>query len=122
MITGMIQPFGATLGGQPPLTTSPPSQVTPRPQAASAWADQVRAAVRQNILLAGDVPGNPQAEVDVWLGPQGYILSMTLVASSGVEAWDKAVLDALKRTNRLPLDVDGRVPSRLRLAFRPRGV
>lgn len=77
--------------------------------------------MRPNIVFVGDLPGNPLAEVDVWLGPEGYILNMTLVKSSGAEAWDKAVLKALERTGRLPLDVDGRVPAHVRLAFRPRG-
>lgn len=111
----------------PPATPvpAPPSAATqatpPFPNTAS-WAERVRTTVRRNIVLAEDVPGNPLAEVDVWLGPQGQILRMELVKSSGIEAWDRAVMKGLSRTERLPLDADGRVPPRVRLAFRPRSV
>ena len=80
----------------------------------------MRDAVRKNILLREEVPGNPVSEVDVWLGAQGYILTATLVKSSGVEAWDKAVMNALTRTDRFSLDADGRIPTRVRLVFRRR--
>jgi TonB family protein len=98
-----------------PAASPAPSAAAPASR--QVWAERVRAAVWKNIVLREDVPGNPVSEVDVWLGPQGYILNTTLVKSSGVQAWDKAVMNALAKTNRLPPDADGRVPQRVRIVF-----
>ncbi len=85
-----------------------------------SWGDRVTAAVRPNIIFVEDVTGNPRAEVDVWVASDGYILSVALAKSSGVESWDRAVVRALQKTERLPLDADGRIPSRVRLTFQPK--
>jgi hypothetical protein len=45
--------------------------------------------------------------------------SKKLIQSSGNKAWDDAVLRALDKTESLPRDVDGRVPSTLEIGFRP---
>jgi len=64
--------------------------------------------------------GNPLAEVELRLAPDGTILSQKLVTSSGLKEWDDAVQRAIDRTQVLPRDVDGTVPSRMVIAFRPR--
>jgi colicin import membrane protein len=43
------------------------------------------------------------------------------VRSSGLKAWDDAVIRALERTGELPRDVDGRVPSPVIIEFKPKG-
>lgn len=90
----------------------------PEPVQAS-WADRVRLAVRKNIIVAKPFADNPLVEVDVWLASDGYILSRVLAKGSGTPAWDAAVLRALDRTERIPVDDNGKVPSRLRLVFQP---
>jgi colicin import membrane protein len=75
--------------------------------------------VRKNIIVAEPIAGNPLTEVDVWLASDGYILSRVLAKGSGTPAWDAAVLSALDRTERLPVDDNGKIPSRLRLVFQP---
>ena len=40
--------------------------------------------------------------------------------ASGLKEWDDAVQRAIDRTQILPRDVDGRVPSTMVIAFRPR--
>lgn len=85
-----------------------------------AYAARLTAAVRPNIVFTGQLPGNPEAEVDVRVTPGGSILSRRLVRSSGHPEWDEAVLRAIDRTAVLPRDTDGRVPPRLTLVFRPR--
>jgi TonB family protein len=90
----------------------------PEPAQAS-WADRVRLTVRKNIIVAEPIAGNPLTEVDVWLASDGYILSRVLAKGSGTPAWDAAVLSALDRTERLPVDDNGKIPSRLRLVFQP---
>ena len=86
----------------------------------SSYAGRVKARVKPNILFTDDLPSNPTAEVEVRAGPDGTILGRRLVKSSGVKEWDDAVLRAIDRTEVLPRDVDGRVPSPLVLVFRPR--
>ena len=71
----------------------------------------VNAAIRPNVLLTEDIPGNPKAEVEVRCAPDGTVISRRLARSSGNAAWDKAALAAIDRTGKLPRDVDGRVPS-----------
>ena len=47
-------------------------------------------------------------------------MSQRLVKSSGNKAWDEAVIKAIIRTETMPRDVDGRVPTLMILEFRPR--
>lgn len=85
-----------------------------------SYGGRIRARVRPNIVFTDDIAGNPTAEVEVQMAPDGTITSRRLVRSSGVRSWDDAVLRALDRTETLPRDVDGRVHSPLLLAFRPK--
>lgn len=86
-----------------------------------SYAGRIRARVKPNIVFADDVPGNPTAEVEVRMAPDGTITSRKITKSSGVKSWDEAVLRALDRTEVLPRDVDGRVHSPLLMQFRPKG-
>ena len=60
------------------------------------------------------------AVVQVRAAPDGTIVGKKLIQSSGNKAWDEAVLRALQRTETLPRDIDGRVPSSLVISFRPK--
>jgi colicin import membrane protein len=86
----------------------------------SSYAGRIIARVKPNIVLTNEVPGNPLAVVEVRCAPDGTIVSKTLTKSSGNKEWDDAVLRALDRTEILPRDTDGRVPSPMSLQFRPR--
>lgn len=86
-----------------------------------SYAGRIRARVKPNIVFTDDVPGNPTAEIEVRMAPDGTITSKRIVKSSGVRSWDDAVLRALDRTEVLPRDVDGRVHSPLIIEFRPKG-
>ncbi|MFZ9511449.1 MAG: cell envelope integrity protein TolA [Burkholderiaceae bacterium] len=86
----------------------------------ASYAGRIVARVRPNIVFTDTVSGNPEAEVEVRAAPDGTIVGKRIVKSSGVKAWDDAVLRALDRTEVLPRDVDGRVPSPMILVFRPR--
>ena len=87
----------------------------------AGWGAKVNARVRPNITFTDQVDGNPKAEVEVRTSPDGTIVSSKLVRSSGVKSWDDAVLRALQKTESLPRDVDGRVPSPVVIEFRPKG-
>jgi colicin import membrane protein len=86
----------------------------------TSYAGRIVAAIKPNIVFADTPSGNPAAEVEVRAGPSGSIIGRTLVKSSGNAEWDDAVLRAIDRTGTLPRDVDGRVPPRLTITFRPR--
>jgi colicin import membrane protein len=85
----------------------------------ASYAGRLVATIRPNIVFTDVVAGNPRAEVELRAGPDGTILSSRLRQSSGSAAWDQAVLRAIERTGKLPLDENGRVPSSLILGFRP---
>ncbi|WP_298208249.1 cell envelope integrity protein TolA [Acidovorax sp.] len=84
-----------------------------------SYGGKVAAKVKPNIVYPDMISGNPRAEVEVRLSPDGTIVGKRLVQSSGNKAWDDAVLRALDKTETLPRDVDGRVPSSLTIGFRP---
>src|SRR3989344_4113416 len=84
-----------------------------------SYGGKVAARVKPNIVYPDAISGNPRAEVEVRLAPDGTIVGKRLVQASGNKAWDDAVLRALDKTETLPRDVDGRVPSSLTIGFRP---
>lgn len=86
-----------------------------------SYAGRIRARVRPNIVFTDDIDGNPTAEVEVRMAPDGTITSSKIVKSSGVKSWDNAVLRALDKTETLPRDVDGRVHTPLIIEFKPKG-
>ena len=85
-----------------------------------SYGGKVAAKVRPNIVYPDSISGNPRAEVEVRAAPDGTIVGARITQSSGNKAWDDAVIRALHRTETLPRDVDGRVPSSLVIGFRPR--
>lgn len=85
----------------------------------ASYAGRVVARIKPNIVFTDAINGNPRAEVEVRLLPDGSIASSKLAQSSGNKAWDDAVLRAVERTGSLPRDENGRVPSSLVIGFRP---
>ena len=86
----------------------------------ASYGGRIRARIKPNIVFTDDLSGNPQAEVEVRTSPDGTIISRKLIKSSGVKSWDEAVLRAIDKTETLPRDTDGRVPSELVISFRPK--
>ncbi len=86
----------------------------------ASYGGKVRAKVKPNIVFTDAIEGNASAEVEVRSSPTGIIMSQRLVKSSGNKAWDEAVIKAIIRTETMPRDVDGRVPTLMILEFRPR--
>ncbi len=85
----------------------------------ASYAGRVVARIKPNIVFTDAISGNPRAEVEVRLLPDGSIASSKLAQSSGNRAWDDAVLRAVERTGSLPRDENGRVPPSLVIGFRP---
>lgn len=86
----------------------------------ASYAGRIKARIKPNIVFVDEVQGNPLATVEVRVAPDGTITGRRLVQSSGVPAWDEAVLRAIDKTEVLPRDTDGRVPASMLLDFRPR--
>lgn len=85
----------------------------------ASYAGRLVGCIKPNITYPGDVVGNPRAEVEVRVAPDGTVTSRRIVQSSGNKAWDDAVLRAIDKTEILPKDTDGRVPPLIVLGFRP---
>jgi colicin import membrane protein len=85
----------------------------------AGYGARVAAKVKPNIVYPDMVSGNPRAEVRVRAAPDGTITGVQLVTSSGNKAWDDAVVRALHKTDVLPKDTNGKVPSEFLIGFRP---
>lgn len=112
----------AGLAGATGSSTSTGSALQSAAPSAS-YAGKVEAKIRPNITFAevDSVQGNPAAEIDIRIAPDGTIVGTPkLVKSSGIKAWDAAVLRAIEKTDSLPRDTDGRVPSTMTLILRPK--
>jgi colicin import membrane protein len=110
-IAGMAGSTGSPSDSGSALKASGPS---------ASYAGRIRGKVKPNIVFGDDIPGNPMAEVEVKCAPDGTILSKRVLQTSGHKAWDDAVIKALEKTEKLPLDTDGRVPSVMVISFRPK--
>ncbi len=85
-----------------------------------SYGGRIRGRVKPNIVFTDDIPGNPVAEVEVRAAPDGTIVGVKVIKSSGQRSWDDAVVKALHKTEVLPRDIDGRVPSPIVISFRPK--
>jgi colicin import membrane protein len=110
-IAGLADASGAANASGSALQSAGPS---------AGYAARIRARIKPNIVFADDTPGNPVADVEVRTAPDGSIVARKLLKSSGVTGWDDAVLKAIDKTEVLPRDIDGRVPSTLVISFRPK--
>ncbi|HEX5310498.1 cell envelope integrity protein TolA [Aquabacterium sp.] len=85
-----------------------------------SYIGRLRARIKANIVFPRDgVAGNPAALVKVECNSEGRITRSTIIAASGNEQWDQAVLRALERTQVLPQDEHKRVPCPFEFNFRP---
>ena len=77
-------------------------------------------AVKNNIRPDTEIEGNPVAVVRAETEVDGHIKSRSLVQSSGVAEWDKAVLDAIDRTGQFPVEANETLPKVIEFHFRPK--
>ncbi len=84
------------------------------------YAARIRARIKPNIVFPDELSTNPSAEVKVRTSPDGTIVGRELIKPSGVPGWDEAVLKAIDKTEVLPRNEDGVVPSPMTIIFRPK--
>ena len=87
------------------------------------YAGRVIGAVRPNITYphADSAVGNPAADFEVNLAPDGTIVGVKLSKSSGIPGWDEAAERAIRKTDKLPRDAGGRIYSPMIISLRPKG-
>ncbi len=83
------------------------------------YAARINARIKPNIRFTETPSGNPITKVKVICAPDGKIISRTILVPSGLASWDQAVLRAIDRTEILPRNEQGKVPSPMQLDFRP---
>ena len=83
----------------------------------AGYAGRIRARIKPNLVLVGEVSGNPKVEVEVRCAPDGRIIGRRVVKSSGNPVWDETVLRAIDKTEILPRDTDGRVPAAIVIEY-----
>ena len=88
----------------------------------ASYKGRLAALFKRNINFANveGIQCNPKAVVQVKVSPAGLILSSKLTKSSGVPAWDEAVLRAVAKTERIPLDENGKVVPDFPIEFGPK--
>lgn len=90
-------------------------------RALEEYVGRIRAKVRGNWILPQDLRGNPEAVFSVVQLLTGEVLSVKLVRSSGIAAYDDAVERAILKSSPLPRPDRPELFSReLRLTFRPK--
>ena len=102
---------------EPEVAASNPT--ASRPSFSGGYASKLIATIKRNIVWAekGEIPDS-LCEVEVRTDSQGNIVGRAVVRSDGDPRWCPTVVRAVDRTERIPQDIDGRVPSRLLIAFR----
>lgn len=110
------------LQGLAGATGNPNSTGTAQQNAApsSGYAGRIKAHIRPLIIFNAEGNENPEMEVRVTLWPDGRIVSVTKLRGSPNPDWDRAVLRGIDKAERLPRDIDGRVPAYIDLVMRPK--
>ncbi|WP_233828553.1 cell envelope integrity protein TolA [Paraburkholderia sp. ZP32-5] len=82
------------------------------------YAEMVRQHVRPNIVWSGEVK-DQQTVIEVHCTSSGSLESARIVRSSGDRGWDKAALDAVRRSDPMPRDENGEAPRVFTITLRP---
>ena len=106
----------ATGNGEPTATGNAAQSSGP----GANYGGKIVAAIRPHITQYKEFAGNPSVEYDVYSDASGTILSVKLRKKSGDSEWDDIALKAIIKTNQLPRDDNGRVPSPMTIALEPK--
>jgi colicin import membrane protein len=89
------------------------------PRTDAGYDAALRAKIKSNTTFLGstDVAGNPKASFQVEQLPTGDIISVKMIKSSGVPAFDRAVENGIHKSSPLPKKKDGTVERTLVVDF-----
>tara|TARA_R110001599_G_scaffold64023_3_gene178867 strand:+ start:481819 stop:482700 length:882 start_codon:yes stop_codon:yes gene_type:complete len=91
-------------------------------RADASYLQKIGARIRSNTIF--NVPeglsGNPAAEYDVELLPDGSVRGLRLRKSSGLPGFDESVKRAIELSQPFPPDNSGRVPSSFTVVHKPK--
>ncbi|NML29365.1 TonB family protein [Paraburkholderia antibiotica] len=82
------------------------------------YAQLVRQRVQPNIVWNGKVD-HRETVVEVHCTSTGNLESVKIVRSSGDRSWDKAAVEAIKRSDPMPRDENGETPRSFTITLRP---
>ena len=85
----------------------------------AGYAGRINARIKPNIVYIETIVGNPTVEIEVRTSPDGTIISRKITKASGVSSWDEAALKAIDKTEVLPRNEEGRVPSPMTIVLSP---
>lgn len=110
----------AALAGAPPANTGSGGNGNAAKSAGpgTSYFGLVASRIKPNITYTDIISSNPTTEIEVSLSPTGNIQSRRIVKRSGNNAWDNAALNAIDKTEKLPLD-NGKVWSPLVIVLSP---
>ena len=96
------------------------AEAAARSRAEADYIRRIQAKVKGNVTLPPDMSGNPETIFEVVQLPTGEIIDAVLRKSSGVRAYDDAVLRAIQKSSPLPRPDRPELFQRsLTLKFRP---
>jgi TonB family protein len=86
---------------------------TPTPSFALAIQQRIRARMSWD-----GASGQRDVVIALHCTPDGHILSATIIRSSGDPAWDAKALEAVRRSDPLPQDANGKTPTMFKVTIR----
>ncbi len=114
---------GTTLPVRRGLGSSQVAVRASQQQLVDDYKARISAKVRPLVRVPDGIPGNPEALYEVVLLPGGDVLSVDLMKSSGVPAYDAAVRTAILAAQPLPVpsaDLFQNHFRRFNMSFRPK--
>lgn len=83
------------------------------------YSQKIRNAIQPHIAPTEPIEGNPSVEIKITTQPDGKIIDIEVVKSSGNSVWDMAAQNAVSKAGSIPLDAENRVPPVIYINFRP---
>jgi TonB family protein len=105
---------------EPPIVRTTPSPNSEQDSASPRYLENVQRLVRPKIIWDGATEGL-ETVIEVHCSPSGTLLSATIKSGSGNAGWDSAALNAVQRSDPMPLDTNGHAPATLTITVRPAG-
>ena len=84
----------------------------------SSYSKRIIGRIKPNISFSGNFDGNSESDIELTVTSSGAISKYKIINSSGNADWDNAVLKAIEKTEVLPKDIDGRIPSPIRIKIK----